>query len=143
MGIMNHKTMFERKHNQAEVSNEFRYLESLIDHRLSQYFTPDQHAPRPVFPELNQWELPMQEFIISNELTVNEATLLLIALVPHIQPQLFDRVIENRIPDSGNFPGIGGVRGKNSRNFLPTGDTALFLLAGDDLEFKTGSSAAL
>jgi hypothetical protein len=128
--------MFDRKHNQEEVSNEFRYLELLIDHRLSQYFTPDQHAPRPVFPEIGRWELPMQEFIISNGLTVNEATLLLIALVPHVQPQLFDRIIENRIPDSGNFPRIGGVRGKNSRNFLPTGDTALFLLAGDDLESR-------
>ncbi len=128
--------MFERKHTQVEVSNEFRYLELLIDHRLSQYFTPDQHVPQPVFPELTRWELPMQEFIIRNELSVNEATLLLIALIPHIQPQLFDRVIEARIPDSGNFPRIGGVRGKNSRNFIPTGDTALFLLSGDDLDSR-------
>jgi hypothetical protein len=128
--------MFERKNNQVEVSNEFRYLEMLIDHRLSQYFTPDHRAPQPVFPDLSQWDLPMQEFIIGNELTVNEAALLLIALVPHIQPQLFDRIIENRIPDSGNFPRLGGVRGKNSRNFLPTGDTALFLLAGDDLKSR-------
>ncbi|WP_431214057.1 hypothetical protein ACQ86N_04060 [Puia sp. P3] len=69
---------------------------------------------------------------MDNGLNVGEATLLLIALAPHFQPELFDEVIESKIPGAGNFPKLGGVRGKNSRSFLPTGETALFLLAGED-----------
>jgi len=36
------------------------------------------------------------------------------------------------LPQPGDFPVIGGVRGKQFRGFLPTGETVLFLLAGED-----------
>jgi hypothetical protein len=39
-------------------------------------------------------------------------------------------------PGAGEYPQLGGVRGKQHRGFLPTGDTALFLLAGDDFEAR-------
>src|SRR5690606_31429100 len=78
------------------------------------------------------------DFIIKNNLNHDEATLLLTGLIPHIKPDLFNRAIESKLPDgqrsSIDFPQIGGVRGKNSRFFLPTGETALFLIAGDNLE---------
>ena len=60
----------------------------------------------------------------------SEKLILLLALIPHIQPHFFDSLL----PPKGNHPQIGGIRGKNHRGFLPTGETALFLLAGDDLE---------
>jgi len=52
-------------------------------------------------------------------------------------PDLFDRAIQEKIKESGDFPEIGGVRGKNFRGFLPTGQTALYLLAGDDRKRQT------
>ena len=55
-------------------------------------------------------------------------------MAPHIIPGLFDKAIDYKIGASGNFPGIGGVRGKNSRFFLPTGETALFLISDNDIE---------
>ncbi len=55
-------------------------------------------------------------------------------MVSHIAPNLFDDIIRHALPNNGDFPQLGGVRGKNFRGFLPTGETALFLLAGDDLE---------
>ena len=63
-----------------------------------------------------------------------EKIVYLIALLPHLQPQFFDNLISEALPQSGDFPQLGGVRGKNFRGLLPTGETALFLLAGDDLE---------
>jgi hypothetical protein len=45
---------------------------------------------------------------------------------------LFDQAIQEKLKISGDFPEIGGVRGKNFRGFIPTGQTAVFLLAGDD-----------
>ncbi|MBC7947054.1 MAG: ATP-binding protein [Chitinophagaceae bacterium] len=69
-------------------------------------------------------------------LTDNEIVLALIGLAPHIQPDLFDRAIESKLPKDNefytDFPRLGGVRGKNCRFFLPTGETALFLIAGDN-----------
>lgn len=59
--------------------------------------------------------------------------LLLISLVPYIKPNFFDQTIQEIIPEAGSFPQLGGIRGKHARGFLPTGETALFLLAGENL----------
>lgn len=66
--------------------------------------------------------------------TFEEKITLLIALAPHIQPDFFDKIIQQKLPQAGEFPQLGGVRGKQFRGFLPTGETALFILAGNDLE---------
>lgn len=70
------------------------------------------------------------KFIHNNNLAFLENAVLLLALLPHIQPHFFDSLL----PKTGNYPQIGGVKGKSHRGFLPTGETALFLLAGDGLE---------
>nr|MBP6828563.1 ATP-binding protein [Saprospiraceae bacterium] len=38
------------------------------------------------------------------------------------------------LPQGGDFPEFGGVKAANHRGILPTGETAQFILAGDDLE---------
>ena len=138
----------------ATTLPEFQYLQQLIRSRLNQYFpategsatgasaafaNPDETLPE--LPPLSDWQLPMAKFIADNKLNVAEATLLLIGLAPHFQPDLFDQAIEGKIPGSGNFPKLGGVRGKNSRSFLPTGETALFLLGGEDRQQRLNMQA--
>jgi len=112
---------------------EFLYLEQLIRSRLNDYFPGGgDNSSLPFLPDPSSWQLPLGKFIIGHRLNAAEATLLLIGLAPHFHPELFDEAIESKIPGSGNFPKLGGVRGKNSRSFLPTGETALFLLAGEN-----------
>jgi hypothetical protein len=115
---------------------EFKYLEELIIYKLSHYFPTEEQVPEPVIPQLEEWTLPLKNFVVKHQLSKDEAILLLVALVPHLQPDLFDRVVEFRLPESGNFPKLGGMRGKNSRTFLPTGETILFLLSGNTLESR-------
>src|SRR5688572_5372231 len=115
---------------------EIHYLENLIKFRLEHHFPTEQHSESTPLPNVEEWTLPLKDFVVKNNLDGNEATILLLALIPHIQPDLFDKVIETRLTDSSNFPKIGGVRGKNSRSFLPTAETALFLLGGDDLNTR-------
>src|SRR5262249_46078715 len=118
---------------------EFGYLEDLIRFRMNSYFPSHKHNRMPPFPEYGNWYLPVKNFIVKNNLTPEEATILLIGIAPHIRPQLFDSAIESKMPAPDPdkppivFPQIGGVRGNNSRFFLPSGETVLFLLAGDDL----------
>lgn len=66
--------------------------------------------------------------------TSEELTLLLLALVPHLQPSVFSKLIAEHLPGGGDFPEFGGVKGTNHRGLLPTGETAQFILAGDDFE---------
>lgn len=116
------------------IFNEFEYLEQLIHFRLNKFFPSDKIIIPPQVPAFSAWSKYMFQFIQENDLNEDEATLLLIAFVPHIKPDLFDKAIEGRLNGSMDFPSIGGVRGKNFRGFLPTGETALFLLDGESWE---------
>jgi AAA+ superfamily predicted ATPase len=63
-----------------------------------------------------------------------EFTLLLLALAPHLYPNFFGKIIAEHLPEGGDFPEFGGVKATNHRGILPTGETAQFILAGDNLE---------
>lgn len=67
------------------------------------------------------------------DVTTDEEVLILLALVPHVQPDFYGRLIAEHLPDGGDLPEFGGVRGEQHRGVLPTGETAQFVLAGDDL----------
>lgn len=113
---------------------EFQYLEQVISYRLDAHFKKNgRDADFPPFPAPREWTLNIPKDIQQN-LDQHELTLVLIALAPHLQPDLFDRIIGNKLQQSGDFRDIGGVRGKNFRGFLPTGETALFILAGSDFK---------
>jgi hypothetical protein len=82
--------------------------------------------------------LPAKNFLPSFDFEQDDdaLTVLLMGLAPHAVPGLFDRAIRSKLKESDDFPEIGGMRGKNFRGFLPTGQTAVFLLAGDDWEHR-------
>jgi AAA+ superfamily predicted ATPase len=73
-------------------------------------------------------------FIDKNGLSSEETVILLLALIPHIDPGFFGSVISAYLPNGGDFPEFGGVKGKNHRGILPTGETVLYVLAGMDVE---------
>jgi hypothetical protein len=115
---------------------ELQYLVQLIRYRVALEFHRTAGV-EPVMPPYDHWNLPIGKFIsdynLENQpLSPDEARLLLIGLVHHVQPDLFDHAIDSMLNGAGDFPKIGGTRGKNFRGFMPTGETALFLLAGDD-----------
>lgn len=117
---------------------EFNYLEKLIRFRLNKEFpsgkNEEEDSLLPEFPAIKTWTLPWINFAIKNgiEYKEDELILLLIGLIPHVMPDFFDKIIGRKLKGEIDFPGIGGVRGKNCRFFLPTGETALYLIAGED-----------
>jgi len=58
---------------------------------------------------------------------------LMLALVPHILPDFFERLIATLMPDAGEFPAFGGIKGTNQRGLLPTGETVQFVVGGNDI----------
>ncbi|PSR18564.1 AAA family ATPase [filamentous cyanobacterium CCP3] len=113
-----------------------QYLEAVIQWRMALYFG----NPRPVLETRplppTDWLLPesvLTRFIKSHQLNLEEQLTLLIALAPHLQPNFFDQAITAKLPEPGDYPQIGGWRGKAYRGFLPSGETMLFILAGDNL----------
>jgi AAA+ superfamily predicted ATPase len=118
------------------IGTYLNYLKQVIQGRLTEHFTPASNftvESIPV-PVINTDNTPMPSFIRNNNLTSSEIIMLLVAFAPHVDPVFFDELIQTHLPSQGDFPQFGGVRGKNHRGFLPTAETVLFILAGDDLE---------
>lgn len=87
----------------------------------------------PVPPNLVTDEHPFTQFAIEKKISLNEFTTLLLALAPHLNASFFDDILKEHFPEGSHFPAFGGVRGKQHRGILPTGETAQFVLAGNDL----------
>lgn len=109
------------------------YLAQVIQWRMSVF--KDAELSQSPFPtSSDEWQLaetPLSWFILSHQLNLAEQLTLLIALAPHLQPDFFDQWITAQLPQAGDYPQIGGWRGKSHRGFLPTGETVLFILAGN------------
>jgi len=110
------------------------YLSTIIKGRLNNFFNGKKSELHFSLPSQNGMQSPLESFVKQHGLNEEEYLVLLIALAPHIESDFFDRAIQENLPQAGDFPQIGGVRGKQFRGFLPTGETVLFLLAGSDIE---------
>ena len=113
------------------------YLAEVVQHRVQSHFKQDPVEPILASipqPQFNGVRSAFLDFVRQHDLNNEEFLLLLIALAPHIQSDFFEEIIQGQIPDKGNFPQFGGVRGKEFRGMLPTGETALFILAGNDFQ---------
>ena len=113
---------------------EFKYLEEYLEYRLGSYFNGNNNLAEPKIPPYSKWFVHVPESIKKADLNKDEKTLLLLALCPQVDGNLLDGVIQDKLSSTGDFPQLGGIRGKNFRGFLPTGETALFLLAGREFE---------
>lgn len=112
------------------------YLQQVIKARLTQYFTTGASLEIDSIkvPNNDEDNSPLSFFFRENQLSTSEIIMLLIAFAPHVDPVFFDELIHKHLPAQSDFPQFGGVRGKNHRGFLPTAETVLFVLAGNDLE---------
>jgi len=76
----------------------------------------------------------LARFIETHEPTLNEFVVFMLAVVPHCRPNFFSTIIAECVPEGGELPEFGGAKATNHRGILPTGETAQFVLAGDDIE---------
>lgn len=88
----------------------------------------------PLLPRLDRDGSGIEKLINDYQLDSNEVIILMLALAPHLQVDFFDEIIQPFMQESGDFQQLGGVRSRNGRSFLPTGQTAAFILAGSDIE---------
>lgn len=76
----------------------------------------------------------LSRLIQSYNPSYEEFAILLLALTPHLKPGFFRKIVAQYLPDGGDFPEFGAIKGTNHRDLLPTGETAQFILAGDNME---------
>jgi len=129
-------SMSPSEKNALAINQYLNFLANVFRQRLKNYFDPSTKPPK--LGEVNKLvsagdDSDMSSFFRQNKLSPEEIIVLVLALAPHVRPDFFDPLIEQHLERSGDFPQLGGIRGKQSRGFLPSGETALFILAGKDL----------
>lgn len=70
------------------------------------------------------------------DITFSERVVVMLALMPHTSPQSLDIFFVQNKNFDRQYTEFGGWKGLSHGGFLPTGETASFILAGEDMERK-------
>ncbi|XOV67686.1 MAG: ATP-binding protein [Fluviicola sp.] len=116
----------------SNLSTLFIHLEEYVKHRVEKSLELDTITPLPDIVIEPGEQYPLNNLILQYDLSDDEIIMLLTALTPHIHPGFFDGILDEYFPDLTEFFDFGGVKGKNQLGLLPTGTTALFLIAGNN-----------
>lgn len=120
--------------NGASLERELDWLSRSITHRIQAYFgQADTGQDRPTPPLLDDDLSLFARTLEENGLDADERLVLALALAPHLRPQALDPfLMKNNLYNRG-FSEFGGLQMPGHAGFWPSLETALFLLAGDDL----------
>jgi hypothetical protein len=87
-------------------------------------------APPPTLPR----SLAYSDGIAAAGLGSAERLILILALLPHLRPQALDPLLIKNHSADRRFTEFGGAEAGGRSGFRPTRETALFLLAGEDMD---------
>ncbi len=122
--------------NGLSLSREISWFSEVMTLQIQIYFV--QGAPLESIyqlpaPDLSVDDSPFAHFVKDNKLGFEERIILILAIIPHVQPQVLDAFFSLNANFDRCYAEFGGKDGKRHRGFLPTAETAMFILTGDDL----------
>jgi hypothetical protein len=120
--------------NAAALEREFAWLAAAIHAALDR----TAGSPSPAIaaddpPALDGDRSMFASFVRHYDMSAAERLAVLLALAPHVRPQTLDPLFAIDAGTARGHTEAGGIQGRMHGGFLPTGETALFLIAGGDL----------
>ncbi len=122
----------------AELDRELAWLTRALEVRLHAHFA-DEPAELPPPPILQEAGSAYARTVADLRLDATERLVLVLALAPHLRPELLDVLFVQNKGLGRDFSEFGGWRGGNHKGFLPTGETAAFVAAGGDLDARVAT----
>ena len=124
--------------NAQDLEQELAWFAQVLDQAFKCYFEPT--TAQSVFelapPDLSASTSPYARLVQHYQLTFAERTTLVLSLVPHIRPQLLDIFFTKNKTFDRQFTEFGGILGGTNGDFIPTGETLVFILAGNNLPIR-------
>jgi hypothetical protein len=123
--------------NAKTIEKELQWLAKVIDTRFKLSFkmeTTYSSIHDIPAPELKDDNSVYAQIMKHYQMNFQERLLLIMGLVPHVKPQLFDIFFSKNEAYDRIYTEFGGLKGKYHSGFLPTGETAAFLIAGSSIE---------
>lgn len=113
-----------------EVNEVLSIIKLLVEVRVKELESRELVSPLDIVLDQKQ-----QQILLSidpkQQLSLEESVILALSSLPQIDPHVLEEVITSSLSSPANYSRIGGTRGKESRIFIPTGETALFLLGSN------------
>ena len=114
------------------LSTALSFIAELTRHRIAQHFGKASEMPE--VPEFDDDGHPFTQLVFDHDMMSDELVAVSVALIPHINPTFFDKLVAEFLPENHtDFKPLGGTRSGQIRTFLPTGETVLFLLADGNM----------
>lgn len=120
----------------ALIARELRWLQAIIEQRFAARHE-DRHpalAQMEAAPAIPDGSGPYGAFLLDQALEPHERLVLILAMAPHLAPDALDSFLLQNQVTGRRFSEFGGILGHAHGGLLPTVETALFLLAGADLQ---------
>ena len=114
------------------------WFQQVLDVAIRLYFKQEC-----VVSSLNEIEVPHSLWwermtgIPEEQIRFEEKAVLMLALMPHLYPQALDIFFVNNKNFDRPYTEFGGWKGMSHGGFLPTGETAAFILVGENVEGRT------
>lgn len=123
----------------ADLKSELGWFSKILDTRYRNYFekrekffTIDSIPP----PEYKNNSSIYADFINYYKLNPAERIVLALSLIPHVKPCLLDIFFTKNETYNRGFTEFGGIKGEYYSGFLPTGETAMFILSAGNIELR-------
>jgi AAA+ superfamily predicted ATPase len=119
----------------STLQQEMDWLQAVIDQAIKTYLLQEGHENSWLdieLPDLTDINCSYANAVKKWDLDIYSRLALVLAMSPHVRPELLDVFFgKNQIYDRG-FTEFGGVVDKNHSGFLPTGQTLNFLITVSD-----------
>ncbi|WP_039918533.1 ATP-binding protein [Cellvibrio mixtus] len=126
--------------NAATLERELNWFADVLNLRFTHYFgSPDIQATTADIrtispPDLANDNSEYAQLVRRYAMEFDARLLFILCLIPHVRPQALDIFFTQSQITGRSYTEFGGWRGKAHSGFLPSAETAVFLLAGQDLE---------
>jgi hypothetical protein len=124
------------------LDRDLGWFVKVLETRIKLYFRQETEftSISEIEPPIISEDSPYAHFVLHHKFSTEERLIFLLAVIPHIKPQLLDLFFVKNATTGRFFTEFGGRDGQNFQGFLPTGETALFVLAGDSLSARAALS---
>jgi hypothetical protein len=130
--------------NALNLEREMQWFGEVLALRIKLYFEPvsnktskegseqlDVYQITP--PDITDDASLYADTLRQHRLGFDERLILMLAIIPHIRPQMLDTLFIKNANFDRPYTEFGGLAGQNNGGFMPTCETAAFILAGNDM----------
>ena len=119
------------------LQRDVEWLREIIAFRVDQLVKPDVVSKELATPQiLTSDQCHYAEVITSYALNPSERIILVLSILPYVAPEYLDRLCTKNPVTGTMYTELGGSFTDTSSAFIPTGETAIYLIAGSDLNVR-------